>query len=93
FIENGGPNGGDGGDGGSVYMIADVNLNTLVDYRYTRHFDAERGSNGGSADCTGRKGEELVLRVPVGTTIIDATTQEIIGDLTKDGQRLMVAQG
>ncbi|AHF69534.1 Obg family GTPase CgtA [Pseudomonas cichorii] len=93
FIENGGPNGGDGGDGGSVYMIADVNLNTLVDYRYTRHFDAERGSNGGSADCTGRKGEELVLRVPVGTTVIDATTQEIIGDLTKDGQRLLVAQG
>ncbi|MCI3943653.1 GTPase ObgE [Pseudomonas syringae] len=93
FIENGGPNGGDGGDGGSVFMVADVNLNTLVDYRYTRHFDAERGSNGGSADCTGRKGEELVLRVPVGTTIIDATTQEIIGDLTKDGQRLMVAQG
>ncbi|EKG33683.1 Obg family GTPase CgtA [Pseudomonas avellanae] len=93
FIENGGPNGGDGGDGGSVFMIADVNLNTLVDYRYTRHFDAERGANGGSADCTGRKGEELVLRVPVGTTIIDATTQEIIGDLTKDGQRLMVAQG
>ncbi|KPC42526.1 GTPase Obg [Pseudomonas amygdali pv. morsprunorum] len=93
FIENGGPNGGDGGDGGSIFIVADVNLNTLVDYRYTRHFDAERGSNGGSADCTGRKGEELVLRVPVGTTIIDATTQEIIGDLTKDGQRLMVAQG
>lgn len=93
FIENGGPNGGDGGDGGSIFMVADVNLNTLVDYRYTRHFDAERGSNGGSADCTGRKGEELVLRVPVGTTIIDATTQEIIGDLTRDGQRLMVAQG
>ncbi|MCF5198966.1 Obg family GTPase CgtA [Pseudomonas syringae] len=93
FIENGGPNGGDGGDGGSIFMVADVNLNTLVDYRYPRHFDAERGSNGGSADCTGRKGEELVLRVPVGTTIIDATTQEIIGDLTKDGQRLMVAQG
>ncbi|WP_440801332.1 Obg family GTPase CgtA [Pseudomonas syringae] len=93
FIENGGPNGGDGGDGGSIFMVADVNLNTLVDYRYTRHFDAERGSNGGSADCTGRKGEELVLRVPVGTTIIDASTQEIIGDLTKDGQRLMVAQG
>ncbi|RRV06168.1 Obg family GTPase CgtA [Pseudomonas sp. v388] len=93
FIENGGPNGGDGGDGGSVYMIADENLNTLVDYRYTRHFDAERGSNGGSTDCTGRKGEELVLRVPVGTTIIDATTQEIIGDLTKAGQRIMVAQG
>ncbi|MCF5331133.1 Obg family GTPase CgtA [Pseudomonas syringae] len=93
FIENGGPNGGDGGDGGSIFMVAAVTLNPLVDYLYPRHFDAERGSNGGSADCTGRKGEELVLRVPVGTTIIDATTQEIIGDLTKDGQRLMVAQG
>jgi len=93
FIENGGPNGGDGGDGGSIYMIADENLNTLVDYRYTRHFDAERGSNGGSADCTGKKGEELVLRVPVGTTVIDASTQEIIGDLTKAGQRLLVASG
>lgn len=93
FIENGGPNGGDGGDGGSVYMVADENLNTLVDYRYTRRFDAERGSNGGSADCTGRKGEELVLRVPVGTTVIDAGTQEVIGDLTKAGQRLLVAQG
>ena len=93
FIENGGPNGGDGGDGGSIYMIADDNLNTLVDYRYTRHFDAERGSNGGSTDCTGRKGEDLVLRVPVGTTVIDASTQEIIGDLTKNGQRLMVVQG
>jgi GTP-binding protein len=93
FIENGGPNGGDGGDGGSIYMIADENLNTLVDYRYTRHFDAERGSNGGSADCTGRKGEEMVLRVPVGTTVIDAATQEIIGDLTKAGQRLLVASG
>lgn len=93
FIENGGPNGGDGGDGGSIYMIADENLNTLVDYRYTRHFDAERGSNGGSADCTGKKGEELVLRVPVGTTVIDSATQEIIGDLTKAGQRLLVASG
>ena len=93
FIENGVPNGGDGGDGGSIYMIADENLNTLVDYRYTRHFDAERGSNGGSADCTGKKGEEMVLRVPVGTTVIDAATQEIIGDLTKAGQRLLVASG
>ncbi|TBU73170.1 GTPase ObgE [Pseudomonas daroniae] len=93
FIENGGPNGGDGGDGGSVYMLADENLNTLVDYRYTRRFDAERGSNGGSTDCTGRKGEDLVLRVPVGTTVIDAGTQEVIGDLTKAGQRLLVAQG
>ncbi|MDE3738338.1 MULTISPECIES: Obg family GTPase CgtA [Pseudomonas] len=93
FIEKGGPNGGDGGDGGSVYMEADPNLNTLVDYRYTRRFDAQRGENGGSKDCTGRKGEDLILPVPVGTTVIDAATQEIIGDLTKAGQRLLVAQG
>ncbi|MDH4561477.1 MULTISPECIES: Obg family GTPase CgtA [unclassified Pseudomonas] len=93
FIEKGGPNGGDGGDGGSVFMEADPNLNTLVDYRYTRRFDAQRGENGGSKDCTGRKGDDLVLPVPVGTTIIDAATQEIIGDLTKPGQRLLVAQG
>jgi GTP-binding protein len=93
FIEKGGPNGGDGGDGGSVFMEADPNLNTLVDYRYTRRFDAQRGENGGSKDCTGRKGEDLVLPVPVGTTVIDAATQEIIGDLTKPGQRLLVAQG
>jgi GTP-binding protein len=93
FIEKGGPNGGDGGDGGSVYIEADENLNTLVDYRYTRRFDAQRGENGGSKDCTGRKGEDLTLPVPVGTTIIDANTQEIIGDLTKAGQRIMVAHG
>ena len=93
FIENGGPNGGDGGDGGSIYMMADENLNTLVDYRYTRRFQAQRGENGRSKDCTGAKGEELVLPVPVGTTVIDAATQEIIGDLTADGQRLLVAKG
>ncbi|MBB3102814.1 Obg family GTPase CgtA [Azomonas macrocytogenes] len=93
FIEKGGPNGGDGGDGGSVFLEADENLNTLVDYRYTRRFEAQRGQNGGSTDCTGAKGNDLVLPVPVGTSIIDANTQEIIGDLTKAGQRLRVAQG
>lgn len=93
FIEKGGPNGGDGGDGGSVYLEAAANLNTLVDYRYTRRFQAQRGENGRSTDCTGAKGEDLVLPVPIGTTIIDANTQEIIGDLTKEGQRIMVAQG
>lgn len=93
FIEKGGPNGGDGGDGGSVYLEADENLNTLVDYRYTRRFMAQNGEKGGSTDCTGAKGEDLVLPVPVGTTVIDAGTQEIIGDLTKPGQRLLVAQG
>ena len=93
FIENGGPNGGDGGDGGSVYIVADESLNTLVDYSYTRRFAAKNGEKGGSTDCTGHKGEDLVLPVPVGTTVIDAGTQEVIGDLVKPGQRLMVAQG
>mgnify|MGYP001471640798 CR=1 FL=1 len=93
FIEKGGPNGGDGGDGGSVFLEADENLNTLVDYRYTRRFEARRGQNGGSCDCTGAKGDDLILPVPVGTTIIDAASQDIIGDLTRPGQRLRVAQG
>ncbi|MCQ4234420.1 Obg family GTPase CgtA [Pseudomonas stutzeri] len=93
FIEKGGPNGGDGGDGGSVYLEADENLNTLVDYRYTRRFHAQNGQKGGSTDCTGAKGEDLILPVPVGTTVIDAATQEIMGDLTRAGQRLLVAQG
>lgn len=93
FIEFGGPNGGDGGDGGSIYMEADVNLNTLVDYRYTRRFNAQRGENGRGADCTGARGEDTILKVPVGTTIIDADTQEIIGDLTEEGQRILVVKG
>lgn len=93
FIEKGGPNGGDGGDGGSIWLEADVNLNTLVDYRYTRRFTAQNGEKGGSTECTGAKGEDLVLPVPVGTTVIDAATQEIIGDLTQPGQRIRVVQG
>ena len=93
FIEKGGPNGGDGGDGGSVFLEADANLNTLIDCRYTRKFHAQNGEKGGSTDCTGAKGEDLILPVPVGTTVIDVATQEVIGDLVKPGQRLMVAQG
>ncbi|SFM20827.1 Obg family GTPase CgtA [Halopseudomonas yangmingensis] len=93
FIPKGGPDGGDGGDGGSIWLEADANLNTLVDYRYTRRFNAQRGENGRSKDCTGAKGEDMTLRVPVGTTVIDAGTQEVIGDLTEAGQRLRVAQG
>jgi len=93
FIEKGGPNGGDGGDGGSVYIEAVENFNTLVDYRYTRRFQAQNGEKGGSTDCTGAKGEDLILPVPIGTTVIDAATQEVIGDLVRAGQRLMVAQG
>lgn len=93
FIEKGGPNGGDGGDGGSVFLCADENLNTLVNYRYTRRFQAQRGENGGSKECTGHKGHDLILPVPVGTTVIDTATQDVIGDLTTAGQLLLVAQG
>lgn len=93
FIPKGGPDGGDGGDGGSIYLIAAENCNTLVDYRYTRRFNAQRGENGRGKDCSGAKGEDMVLEVPIGTTVIDAGTQEIIGDLTEAGQRLLVAQG
>src|SRR5690554_1188951 len=93
FIEFGGPNGGDGGDGGSVFLEACHNLNTLLDYRYQRKFNAQRGENGRGSDCTGAKGDDLILKVPVGTSVVDADTQEVIGDLVEDGQRLLVAQG
>ena len=93
FVAKGGPDGGDGGDGGSVYIIADNDLNTLVDYRYQRHYEAESGQQGGGRNCTGAKGNDLTLKVPVGTTIIDHETEEVIGDLTFEGQKLKVAQG
>lgn len=93
FIPRGGPDGGDGGDGGSVYLEADDAVNTLVDYRYTRHYRAEHGKNGSSQNCTGAKGDEMVLKVPVGTTAIDEDTGETLGDLTDIGERLMVARG
>ncbi len=93
FVRWGGPDGGDGGDGGNVWLEATDSVNTLVDYRYVRRYDAIRGENGGSRDCTGHKGEDVTLRVPVGTRVMDDTTDELIGDLTKPGQRLLVAKG
>lgn len=93
FVPFGGPDGGDGGRGGSVYIQADDDTGTLVDYRYTRKFRAERGKNGAGANCTGRGGEEIILKVPVGTTIVDVESGDIIGDLVEDGQRVMVAAG
>lgn len=93
FIAKGGPDGGDGGDGGSVYLQADENLNTLIDYRYQRSYRAQNGESGRGSNCTGSKGEDLVLMVPVGTTVIDADTEEQVGDLTRHGQQLLVAQG
>lgn len=93
FISKGGPDGGDGGDGGSVYLVADENLNTLIDYRFQPKYRAENGEKGGSKDCTGAKGADLYLPVPVGTTVIDTDTEEVFGDLTEHGQKLKVAQG
>jgi len=93
FISKGGPNGGDGGDGGDVYLQADENLNTLVDYQFEKYHKAERGENGGSVNCTGKRGLDLVLRVPVGTRAVDVDTDEVIGDLTVNGKKLMVAKG
>ncbi|MFT4939569.1 MAG: GTP-binding protein [Paraglaciecola sp.] len=93
YVPDGGPDGGDGGDGGSVYLVADENLNTLIDYRFQRFHRAERGKNGRSADCTGRGGIDLEIKVPVGTRSTDVDTGEVLGDLTKHGQRMKVAQG
>ncbi|MDO6747638.1 Obg family GTPase CgtA [Gilvimarinus sp. 1_MG-2023] len=93
FIAKGGPDGGDGGDGGSVYLQADVNLNTLVDYRYTRRFKAQSGDGGRGKDCRGKSGEDLIIPVPVGTTVIDQDSGETLGDLTCEGDLLKVAQG
>lgn len=93
YIEFGGPNGGDGGDGGDVYLIADENLNTLIDYRFERFHRAKRGENGRSRDCTGKSSDDLVLKVPVGTRTVDMDTGEQIGDLTQHNQKLLVAKG
>lgn len=93
FMPNGGPDGGDGGDGGTVYLQADEGINTLVDYRYARIHRAEHGEKGGSRNCSGKAGEDLVLRVPVGTMVYDQDTDELITDLTEHGQKACVAKG
>jgi len=93
FVAKGGPDGGDGGDGGSVYVEADDAINTLIDYRYTRRYKAENGQNGMGKDMTGAKGSDITLKVPVGTTVIDEDTEEVLADLTEIGQREKIAQG
>ena len=93
YIPKGGPDGGDGGDGGSVVLVADPDLNTLVDYRYQRRFGAANGEPGRGGECRGRSAADLLLPVPVGTTVLDADTGEVIGDLTRPGERLTVARG
>ncbi len=93
YIPMGGPDGGDGGKGGSIYAIADRNLNTLVDYRYTRKFLAQRGENGRGADCYGAGGDDVVLRVPVGTVIADLNTEEVLADLDQHDKKALIARG
>ena len=93
YIPMGGPNGGDGGRGGSIYAIADRNINTLVDYRYTRKFIGKRGENGGGADQYGAGGDDIILRMPVGTVISDLNTGEIVADLAEHDQKVLIAKG
>ena len=93
FIPLGGPDGGDGGDGGSVWIVADENLNTLVDFRLQRMFRAQRGQNGMGRQMYGKAGEDLVITVPVGTVVTNVGTDEVIGDMTAHGDRLLVAKG
>jgi GTP-binding protein len=93
FIEKGGPDGGDGGDGGSVYLVADEALNTLVDFRFQPRYRAKSGEPGRGRNCTGASGNDLEVRVPVGTSVYAVDTDELMGDLLEAGQKLLVAKG
>jgi GTP-binding protein len=93
YVEYGGPDGGDGGRGGHVYAEAVSNLNTLIDYRYKQHFKGETGMHGMGANRTGRSGKDVVIKVPVGTEILDEDNETVIADLTEEGQRVMLARG
>lgn len=93
YVERGGPDGGNGGDGGSVYLIADEALNTLIDFRYQPAYQARNGHGGGSRNKTGAGGEDIYVKVPMGTTVVDEETQEVLGDLSAADQTLLVAEG
>ncbi|HAU4243244.1 TPA: GTPase ObgE [Legionella pneumophila] len=93
FIPRGGPDGGDGGDGGSIYFEASSDLNTLIDFRYTRQYKAENGQSGMGGNCTGKKGEDLTIKVPVGTMVYDADTGELLADISQPGVPVLIAQG
>lgn len=93
YIPFGGPNGGDGGNGGSIYLVADRNLNTLVDFRFIRTYKAQNGQAGMGQQKTGRAGEDLIIPVPVGTIVKDIDTEELIGDLIEHQQKILVSQG
>ena len=93
YIPKGGPDGGDGGRGGSVFLIATHGLNTLADFRFVRHYQAKGGQTGGGKLKSGQSGEDLIVKVPVGTIVFDAQTEELIADLTEPDERVLVAQG
>ena len=93
FVARGGPDGGDGGDGGDVHLVADAALNTLVDFRYRPRYRAGNGQPGSGRNKTGAQGEDREIKVPLGTSVVDAETRELLGDLTEPGQRLLVARG
>ena len=92
FIPFGGPDGGDGGNGGSVFLEANKDINTLIDFRYQRNYKAQNGECGRGANCAGKAGEDLIINVPVGTLVYDADTDELLGDIRESGARLLVAQ-
>jgi GTP-binding protein len=93
YVPKGGPDGGDGGRGGSVHVLADRNLNTLIDYRHQRIFRAQNGDNGHGSDCYGKGGEDIILRVPVGTVVMDLGSGRVVADLAHDGQTAVLARG
>ena len=93
YIERGGPDGGNGGDGGDVYLLGDESLNTLIDFQYQPQYRAKKGENGGGRNKTGAGGESIYIKVPIGTTVVDEDTQEILYDIEKVGEKALVARG
>lgn len=93
YIPKGGPDGGDGGDGGSIYLVGDVALNTLVDYRFQPRFRAQKGEPGKGKDCTGAKGEDMFLKVPLGTSVFNDESNDYLTDISVDGEQILIAQG
>jgi GTP-binding protein len=93
YIPMGGPDGGDGGRGGSIYALADRNINTLIDYRFAKLHRAKHGEHGRGSDCYGKGGDDVVLRMPVGTLIVDRNSEEVVADLTEHGQKVLLAKG
>ena len=93
YVAAGGPDGGDGGNGGNIVFLADKNLNNLAEFKFKKHFRAENGAGGAGRNCTGKSGEDLVIKVPVGTVIKDTRTDEVVADLFEDGERFVALEG